>query len=151
LLAVELKTTHGRLPATNGGLVVALKSGRKIEVHRGFDLATLERLVNILEWSGRNHVRIWSGHVKRSGISPARIFLIDQLDHVPAGMHATTDADGRMTYDCMHTYSWDVHGNMFSVDSTTMNYDAFDRVVEKNSSGSFPQIVYSPSGRSLRS
>jgi len=28
---------------------VALKSGRKIEVHRGFDVPTLERLVGVLE------------------------------------------------------------------------------------------------------
>jgi hypothetical protein len=29
--------------------MVALKSGRKIEVYRGFDPATLERLLSILE------------------------------------------------------------------------------------------------------
>ena len=50
LLAVELKTAHGSLAGNSGGLVVALKSGRrKIEVHRGFDVSTLERLVSILE------------------------------------------------------------------------------------------------------
>ena len=49
LLAVEVKIGHGSLPGNSGGLVVALKSGRKIEVHRGFDVSTLERLVSILE------------------------------------------------------------------------------------------------------
>lgn len=49
LLAVELKTAPGSLSASSGGFVVALKSGRKIEVHRGFDGPTLERLVSILE------------------------------------------------------------------------------------------------------
>ena len=49
LLAVEVKTTHGSLSGNSGGLVVALKSGRKIEVHRGFDVPTLQRLVSILE------------------------------------------------------------------------------------------------------
>ena len=48
-VAVELKTAHGSLSGNSGGLVVALKSGRKIEVHRGFDVPTLERLVSILE------------------------------------------------------------------------------------------------------
>jgi len=49
LLAVELETAHGSLSSNSGGLVVALESGRKIEVHRGFDVPTLERLVSILE------------------------------------------------------------------------------------------------------
>jgi len=49
LLSVELKTAHGSLAGNSGGLVVALKSGRKIEVHRGFDVSTLQRLVSILE------------------------------------------------------------------------------------------------------
>ena len=48
-LAVKLKAAHGSLPGTSGGLVVVLKSERRIEVHRGFDLATLERLVSSLE------------------------------------------------------------------------------------------------------
>jgi hypothetical protein len=48
-VAVELKTAHGSLSGNSGGLVVALKSGRKIEVHRGFDVPTLERLVGVLE------------------------------------------------------------------------------------------------------
>lgn len=48
LLAVELKTGH-EMPASSGGFAVVLKGGRKIEVHRGFDVATLERLVSILE------------------------------------------------------------------------------------------------------
>jgi hypothetical protein len=49
LLAVEVKTGPESLSGHSGGLVVALKSGRKIEVHRAFDVSTLERLVNILE------------------------------------------------------------------------------------------------------
>ena len=49
LLRVELRTAHASLPASPGGLMVALKSGRKIEVYRGFDPATLERLLSILE------------------------------------------------------------------------------------------------------
>lgn|SRR5262245_21541942 len=48
-LPVKLKTSHESLPACSGGLIVALKSGHKIEVQRGFDVATLERLLNILE------------------------------------------------------------------------------------------------------
>jgi hypothetical protein len=32
-----------------GVLVVELRSGRRIEVHRGFDAATLERLLTVLD------------------------------------------------------------------------------------------------------
>ena len=49
LLAVEVRTADKDLSANAVGLVVALKTGRKIEVHRGFDVPTLERLVSILE------------------------------------------------------------------------------------------------------
>lgn len=48
LLAVELRAASGS--SANGvGLVVALASGRRIEVNRGFDAATLERLLMILD------------------------------------------------------------------------------------------------------
>jgi hypothetical protein len=41
LLAVEIRTASG--------LVVGLSSGRRIEVNRGFDAATLERLLTVLD------------------------------------------------------------------------------------------------------
>ena len=47
-LAVEVSQASGS--SGNGGrLVVALASGRRIEVERGFDAATLERLLMILD------------------------------------------------------------------------------------------------------
>ena len=70
------------------------------------------------------------------------------------GCTPTTDADGRMTYDCVHNYGWDVEGKMISVDSTACGtngtcttYDALGRMVENNVSGAYTQIVYSPIGR----
>lgn len=47
-LAVKLKATHGRSPRDSGELVLALNSGYKIEIGRGFDAVTLERLLSIL-------------------------------------------------------------------------------------------------------
>jgi hypothetical protein len=49
LLAVEVKTASGSSASTSSGLVVGLTSGRRIEVNRGFDAATLERLLTMLD------------------------------------------------------------------------------------------------------
>ena len=49
MLAVEIKTASGGSASTSSGLVVGLTSGRRIEVNRGFDAATLERLLTVLD------------------------------------------------------------------------------------------------------
>jgi ATP-dependent helicase YprA (DUF1998 family) len=49
LLAVQLTTARGNLPQNSGGLVVVLPGGHRIEVSRGFDAGTLERLLSVLE------------------------------------------------------------------------------------------------------
>lgn len=49
LLAVEVRAGSGSSAGNRGGLVVVLTSGRRIEVNRGFDAGTLERLLTVLE------------------------------------------------------------------------------------------------------
>ena len=49
LVRVELTGVQQSVASNGGGLVVVLASGRKIEVARGFDGFTLERLVSVLE------------------------------------------------------------------------------------------------------
>ena len=49
LVAVEVRAASGSSASNDGGLVVALASGRRIEVNRGFDAATLERVLMILD------------------------------------------------------------------------------------------------------
>jgi transposase-like protein len=49
LLAVEVRTASASSASHSSGLVVALISGRRIEVNRGFDAATLERLLAVLD------------------------------------------------------------------------------------------------------
>ena len=50
LLAVEVRAASGHSAGHHGGgLVVALGNGSKIEVNRGFDAATLERLLTVLD------------------------------------------------------------------------------------------------------
>lgn len=49
MLAVEIRTARGSSASNNrSGLVVALSSGCRIEVERGFDGATLEHLLAVL-------------------------------------------------------------------------------------------------------
>src|SRR6202161_1444271 len=50
LLAVEIRAGSGSCAGQyGGGLVVGLTNGRRIEVNRGFDAATLERLLTVLD------------------------------------------------------------------------------------------------------
>ena len=50
MVPVELAARKSRTQQEPScGLVVVLPGGRRIEVHRGFDTSTFERLVGILE------------------------------------------------------------------------------------------------------
>jgi transposase len=53
MLPVEVVWSSGRKPngdaGSDGVLVVELGSGRRIEVRRGFDVGTLERLLTVLD------------------------------------------------------------------------------------------------------
>lgn len=51
LVAVELAglPERGRIAPAGGGLTVVVSQGRRIEVSRGFDAVTLERLLDVLE------------------------------------------------------------------------------------------------------
>ena len=61
----------------------------------------------------------------------------------------TYDANGNVTSDSLHTYSWDADGNSVTADGVALTFDALDRMVEQNRSGSFTQIVYAPTGAKL--
>jgi len=62
------------------------------------------------------------------------------------GITPTTDANGQMTYDGAHNYTWDAEGKMHSVDTTTLTHDAMGRMVETVVGSTRTEIVYSPSG-----
>jgi RHS repeat-associated protein len=64
-----------------------------------------------------------------------------------SGASPTTDSNGRMTNDGVHTYSWDAENKMYQVDSTTVTLDALGRMVEKAVGSTYTQIVYSPLGK----
>jgi RHS repeat-associated protein len=64
------------------------------------------------------------------------------------------DANGGLLTDTFHTYTWDADGHPITIDSsacgtngTCLTYDAFGRMVEKNASGTYAQVLYGPIGR----
>ena len=61
----------------------------------------------------------------------------------------TYDANGNATNDTAHTYTWDANGKPVAVDSVNLTYDALGRMVEQNKSGTYNQIVYTPTGGKL--
>jgi len=68
------------------------------------------------------------------------------------------DADGNLLNDTFHKYTWDSYGHPVTIGGTSgtvtcgtsgtcLTYDALGRMVEKNVSGTFTQILYSPVGK----
>jgi len=64
------------------------------------------------------------------------------------------DANGNLLNDTFHTYTWDADNHPLKIDSTTcgtngtcLTYDASGRMVEKNVSGTFTEVIYSPLGK----
>ena len=53
---------------------------------------------------------------------------------------------GDVTSDGTYTYAYDAEGRPTSMGGIQVTYDAFGRAVEQNNSGSYTQLVYSPSG-----
>jgi RHS repeat-associated protein len=63
----------------------------------------------------------------------------------------TYDANGNLTNDTFHAYSWDAEGKMLSADGSTVvaTYDAFGRMMEQTRGSNYTQILYGPGGRKL--
>ncbi len=65
------------------------------------------------------------------------------------GASVSYDANGNVLADGSHTFAWDADGNSISLDGVGVTFDALDRMVEQNRSGTFTEIVYSPGGAKL--
>jgi RHS repeat-associated protein len=64
------------------------------------------------------------------------------------------DGNGNLKADTFNTYAWDADGNTVGVNLNGtapigITYDALDRAVEENNSGTYKQILYSPTGGKL--
>ena len=57
------------------------------------------------------------------------------------------DANGNLLNDTFHAYTWDPNwGNVLSVDTVNLTYDALGRMVEQNRSGNYTEMAYGPAG-----
>lgn len=62
------------------------------------------------------------------------------------GQTPSYDANGDVTNDFLHTYSWDAYGRPATVDGVGVTYDALGRMVEQERSGAYTEFEYSPTG-----
>ncbi len=75
----------------------------------------------------------------------------------PASNHFNSfgsyNANGYLTGDITHNYTWDADGELYQIVSgtltTTMTYDALGRRVEQAVGGAYTEIVYGPGGSKL--
>jgi RHS repeat-associated protein len=88
------------------------------------------------------------GNIGKSGtvsFQPTYSYLTNRMTMVGSST-PTYDANGNATYDTAHMYTWDAAGKPVTVDSVNLTYDALGRMVEQNKSGTYNQIVYTPTG-----
>ena len=69
------------------------------------------------------------------------------------------DANGNVLSDSFNTYTWYSDNHLHTINATIsqcgtqgtcLTYDAFSRMVEKNASGTYTQILYSPIGKTAQ-
>jgi RHS repeat-associated protein len=94
------------------------------------------------------------GNLTKSGSGqflPMYNMAKNQYSSIPGGSTTAYDANGNLTNDVTHSYTWDADGNMLSTDGTTvtMIYDGLDRMIEQTRGSAHTQIVYGPYGLKL--
>jgi YD repeat-containing protein len=60
------------------------------------------------------------------------------------GSTPSYDANGNVLNDFLHTYTWNADGRPITIDGASVTYDALGRMVERNNSGAYSEIVYAP-------
>ena len=92
------------------------------------------------------------GNISKSGspytFQPTYNAATNRFATIP-GTTPSYDANGNVLTDGSHTYAWDADGNSVSLDGAGLTFDALDRMVEQNRSGTYTEIVYSPGGAKL--
>jgi RHS repeat-associated protein len=73
----------------------------------------------------------------------------NRFSSLPGCSSLSYDNDGNVTNDCNHSYTWDAEGNSISIDAVDLTFDAFDRAIEKNVSGTYTEMVFAPTGDKL--
>src|SRR5947209_20432127 len=92
------------------------------------------------------------GNLRKSGstsFQPTYDPATNRIAQLPGPFVPSYDANGNLQNDSLHSYAWDANGNAITMDGVGATYDALDRMVEQNRSGSYTQIVYAPTGSKL--
>jgi RHS repeat-associated protein len=84
-----------------------------------------------------------------NSFQPTYSAATNKMTLLPGNFTPTYDANGNVTNDSNHTYAWDADGNSISLDGVGLTFDALDRMVEQNRSGTYTEVVYSPLGAKL--
>ena len=92
------------------------------------------------------------GNLSKSGTSsfqPTYSYLTNHMTQIGSST-PTYDANGNVTNDFLHSYTWDAYGRPVTIDGVGVTYDALSRMAEENKNGEmYYQIVYRPSGSKL--
>jgi RHS repeat-associated protein len=91
------------------------------------------------------------GNISKSGtisFQPTYSYLTNRMTQIGSST-PTYDANGNVLNDTAHTYLWDVNGRPTTIDGVTVTYDGLGRMAERDASGVYTQIVYSPDGGKL--
>jgi RHS repeat-associated protein len=117
---------------------------------------------DVVRLTSANCGTVWSqtfsydpfGNINKTGnpgmsFTPFYSSSTNRITSFPGGFTATYDNNGNVTNDSNHTYTWDADGNSITIDGVGLTFDALDRMVEKNASGTFTEIVYAPTSDRL--
>jgi RHS repeat-associated protein len=75
--------------------------------------------------------------------APTYAAATNRFATIPSGT-LSYDSAGNLTSDGFHTYGWDSDGNLISVGGVAGKFDALDRRVEVDISGTYEQMLYPP-------
>ena len=91
------------------------------------------------------------GNITKSGtisFQPTYSYLTNRMTEIGSST-PTYDANGNVLTDTAHTYTWEVNGRPLTIDGVGITYDALGRMVERESGGTYTQVVYAPTGGKL--
>lgn len=89
------------------------------------------------------------GNIQKAGSSSFQALYSPTTNRISSlpSVIVTYDANGNLTGDGTHVYSWSAENHQTTVDSTTVTYDALNRPIEIGSGTAYNQILYSPVGK----
>jgi RHS repeat-associated protein len=79
----------------------------------------------------------------------SRLSRLARLATALPGFTPSDDANGNLTDDSSHTYSWAADELPVTLDAVGVTYDALGRMIEQTNGGGYKQIVYAPGGDKL--